>query len=84
MADGELILTIDAALARRLRTRAEAAGLSVEAYALQRLAEDHAEIWSEVDAICDSAVAEGDGIPLDELGDWMNGWGQPDGPPPPR
>ncbi len=34
MADGELILTIDAALAERLRARAEAAGQSVEEYAL--------------------------------------------------
>jgi plasmid stability protein len=34
VAESELILTIDAALAERLRARAEAAGLSVEAYAL--------------------------------------------------
>ena len=34
MSDDELILTIDAALAERLRARAEAAGLSVEEYAL--------------------------------------------------
>ena len=34
MADGELTLTIDAALAERLHARAEAAGQSVEEYAL--------------------------------------------------
>ena len=34
MTDGELTLTIDAALAQRLRARAEAAGQSVEEYAL--------------------------------------------------
>ena len=33
MADGDLILTLDATLAQRLRIRAQAAGLSVEAYA---------------------------------------------------
>lgn len=40
MADGELILTLDAALAERLRLRAEAAGLSVEAYAHDILRRD--------------------------------------------
>lgn len=34
MADGELILTIDAELAERLRARAEAVGQSVEEYTL--------------------------------------------------
>jgi hypothetical protein len=84
MADGELILTLDAALAERLRARAEAAGQSVEAYALQLLENPDTAIWTEVDEICDAAVAEDSGIPLDELDGWMNGWGQPDGPPPPR
>lgn len=40
MADGDLILTLDAALAERLRIRAEAAGLSVEAYAHDILRRD--------------------------------------------
>lgn len=83
MADGELTLTIDAALVERLKTRAEAAGQSVEAFALHLLQED-ATVWAEVDAICDSVVAEDNGIPLEDLGPWMNGWGKPDGPPPPR
>lgn len=37
MADGELTLTINAALAERLRARAEAAGQRAEAYALEIL-----------------------------------------------
>ncbi len=85
MVDGDHItLTIGAALAESLRARAEAAGQSIEDYARSRLEEDDAAAWTEVDAICDAVVAEGSGIPLDELGDWMKGWGQPDGPPPPR
>jgi plasmid stability protein len=84
MADGELILTIDATLAQRLRARAASAGQSVEAYALHLLENPDAAIWAEVDEICDSVVAEDNGVPLDELGDWMKGWGEPDGPPPPR
>lgn len=84
MADGGMTLEISAALAESLRARAEAAGQSVEEYARHRLAEDDPAIWTEVDAICDAVVAEDNGIPLDELGDWMKGWGKPDGPPPPR
>ena len=56
----------------------------MEAYALQLLENPDTAIWTEVDEICDAAVAEDSGIPLDELDGWMNGWGQPDGPPPPR
>ncbi|WP_425998503.1 hypothetical protein [Caulobacter sp. DWR1-3-2b1] len=82
MADGEMTLTIDAALVERLKTRAEAAGQSVEEFALHLLEED--PIWAEVDAICEAVMAEDSGIPLDELGPWMNGWGKSDGPPPPR
>lgn len=40
MADDDLILTLDATLAERLRIRAEAAGLSVEAYAHDILRRD--------------------------------------------
>lgn len=40
MAADDLILTLDAALAERLRIRAEAAGLSVEAYAHDILRRD--------------------------------------------
>lgn len=40
MAADDLILTLDAALAQRLRIRAEAAGLSVEAYAHDILRRD--------------------------------------------
>lgn len=84
MADGDITLTISEALAESLRARAEAAGQSIEEYARHRLEEDDAATWTEVDAICDAVVAEDNGIPLDELGDWMRGWGKSDGPPPPR
>lgn len=83
MADGEITLRIDGARAERLRARAEAAGQSVEDFAL-RLLEEDASIWDEVDAICDAAIANGDGIPLEDLEPWMRGWGKPNGPPPPR
>jgi hypothetical protein len=84
MVDSDITLTIGEALAESLRVRAEAAGQSVEEHARHRLEKDDAATWTEVDAICDSVVAEDNGIPLDELGDWMKGWGKPDGPPTPR
>ncbi|PXA92187.1 hypothetical protein DMC25_03405 [Caulobacter sp. D4A] len=83
MADGEIILTIDGERAERLRARAEAAGQSVEDFAL-RLLEDDAAIWNEVDAICDASLANDDGIPLEDLEPWMRGWGKSNGPSPPR
>ena len=84
MADGGITVEIDEALAESLRARADAAGRSVEDYVRHRLEEDDAAVWTEVDAICDAVVAEDNGIPLHELGDWMNGWGKPGGPLPPR
>ncbi|KRA66375.1 hypothetical protein ASD79_03620 [Caulobacter sp. Root655] len=83
MADGEITLKIDEALAERLKARAEAVGQSVEDFAL-RLLEEDAAIWQEVDAICDATIANDDGIPLEELESWMRGWGTSDGPSPPR
>ena len=83
MADGGLTLQIDEALAERLKARAEAAGQSVEDFAL-RLLEEDAAIWDEVDAICDATIANDDGIPLEDLEPWMRGWGKSDGPSPPR
>jgi hypothetical protein len=83
MADGEITLKIDGARAERLRARAEAAGQSVEDFALRLIEEDGA-IWDEVDAICDATIANDDGIPLEDLEPWMRGWGKSDGPPPPR
>lgn len=83
MAGSAITLTIDGERAERLRARAEAAGQSVEDFAL-RLIEEDAAIWNEVDAICDATLANDDGIPLEDLGHWMRGWGKPGGPPPPR
>ena len=62
MADGELTITIDAALAERLRAAAEAAGESVDVYvrhALETISDDPVD-WAE-----DVRVAEaydGDGV----------------------
>ena len=83
MADGEITLKIDGERAERLRARAEAAGQSVEDFAL-RLLEDDTAIWNEVDAICDATLANDDGIPLEDLEPWMRGWGKSDGPARPR
>jgi len=75
MADGEITLKIDAALAERLRTRAEAAGQSLEDYARQALdlaaeprglEERGASYWREVDEICDEAERTG-GVPWEQV-----------------
>ena len=85
MADGDVTLRIDEALADRLRLAAEAAGQSLEAYARQALeAFSNADDWDEVDRICDETIARGDGVPLDEVRPWLKGWGKPEGPPRPR
>jgi hypothetical protein len=83
MADGEITLKIDGALAEDLKARADAVGQSVEDFAL-RLLEADAAIWDEVDAICDATLANDDAIPLEDLEPWMRGWGKSDGPQPPR
>ena len=83
MADGEITLKIDGARAERLKARAQAAGQSVEDFAVRLLDED-AAVWNEVDAICDATIANDDGIPLEDLEPWMRGWGKSDGPKPPR
>lgn len=68
MTDGDLSLKIDAALAERLRKRAEAAGLGVEEYALDILGreamppglEDNEAQWNgAVDAPYDNGFDEG-------------------------
>ena len=83
MADGGMTQQINEALTERLKARAEAAGQSIEDFAL-RLLEEDAAIWNEVDAICDATIANDDGIPLENLEPWMRGWGKSDGPAPPR
>ncbi len=86
MADGGMTLTIDETLAQRLRDAAQSAGESVETYARQALeafAEGDVD-WDEIDGICDQTNAKADGLPLEAITPWLNGWGKPDGPPRPR
>lgn len=90
MADGELTLKIDAALAESLRARAEAAGRSVEAYAYELLAfgntqgfEDSNAAWDEIDRIVDETDRRG-GVPLEDVERWMKSWGTTKELPPPE
>ena len=73
MADGEITLKIDGALAERLKARASATGQSVEDYARQALnhaaetpgfSEAEIAYADELDRICDEAERTG-GVPLD-------------------
>jgi plasmid stability protein len=75
MADGGMTLTIDEALAERLKARAEAAGQSVEDYARQALdlaaeapgfSEAEAAYADELDRICDEAERTG-GVPWEQV-----------------
>jgi hypothetical protein len=63
MADGGLKLEIDAALAERLRTAAQASGESVEAFALQALSAAADEDWAEDYARVADFEATGRAIP---------------------
>ena len=86
MADGGLTLTIDETLAQRLREAADSAGQSVEAYARQALeafADDTAD-WDEIDRICDETITKADGLALETITPWLEGWGRTDGAPRPR
>ena len=94
MADGELTLKIDQALADSLRARAEAAGQSVEEYALNRLQPDDTTLlqgfnerdtayWDEVQRICDETERDG-GIPLEDVERWMRSWRTDNVLPPPE
>ena len=75
MADGEITLKIDGALAERLKARASATGQSVEDYARQALDQaaeapgfSEAEIAyaDEIDRICDEAERTG-GVPWEQF-----------------
>ena len=68
MADGEITLKIDEALAQRLKGRADAAGQSVEDYAssaLAILAKDSPEA-EEMDRICAETLRDG-GVPWEDF-----------------
>jgi len=82
MTDGAFILKIDAEGAERLKARAEAAGQSLEDYALHALdvatdppgvaeqsvafGERSPTYWRELEAICDEADKTG-GIPWEQV-----------------
>ena len=66
MADGGLTLTSDDALAERLRAAAEAAGESVQDYALSALRAAADEDWAEDYARVAAYEASGGGVPADQ------------------
>jgi hypothetical protein len=68
MADGEITLKIDGALAERLKARAEAAGQSVEDYANSALAilAGSSPEAEEMDRICAKTLRDG-GVPWGEF-----------------
>ncbi len=85
MADGDTTLTIDAALARRLKVRAQAAGQSFEDYARQALDqaaepndldEADAAYAAEMDRICDETLRTG-GIPWEQFRERLLNLGKP-------
>lgn len=83
MADGELRLTLDPKVARKLRDAAEMAGLSVEdlgaeilAFGLEKspLDRDHDPAIDR--RIADETILRGDGIPLSEFRERMKRFGR--------
>lgn len=93
MADGEITLTIDAALAERLKTVSNGLGKSVDDYVHQLLdaytgLDPHRKddaYWDEIERICDETERDG-GIPLEDIERWMRSWGTKNElqPPEPR
>ena len=76
MADGGLTLKIDDDLAERLKAAAEAAGESIDSYARHVLeaAADPETDWEEIDRIAEETVAKGNGIPWEDVKEWMQNW----------
>ena len=92
MADGDMTLTIEAALAERLKERAEAVGQSVEDYAYRVLEqgfverpgfEDNEAHWKDVRRIADKTLRDG-GIPLEDVQRWVASWDTEEELPPPE
>jgi hypothetical protein len=86
MANGAMTLEIDPELAESLRARAEAAGQSVEAYALHRLRDDTVEAsglreasaayYDELDQICQETLRTG-GVPWEQVQARLRNFGKP-------
>jgi hypothetical protein len=92
MADGDITLTIDAALAQRIRARAEATGQSVEDLATEGLDmvfghdrgfNDSEAHWDQVQRIAEKTEREG-GIPLEDVQRWVASWDTDNELPPPE
>ncbi len=91
MADGEITLKIDDALAERLQAVSASLGKSVDDYVRQLLdaytgldprKKDDA-YWDEIERICDETERDG-GIPLEDIERWMRSWGTKTELPPPE
>uniref|UniRef100_B0SZ67 Transcriptional regulator, CopG family n=1 Tax=Caulobacter sp. (strain K31) TaxID=366602 RepID=B0SZ67_CAUSK len=91
MADGEITLKIDDALAERLQVVSASLGKSVDDYVRQLLdaytgldprKQDDA-YWDEIERICDETERDG-GIPLEDIERWMRSWGTKAKLPPPE
>lgn len=92
MPDGDITLTIDAALARRIQARALATGQSVEDLAAKGLDlvfgndrgfNDSEAHWDEVRRIAEVTEREG-GIPLEDVERWVASWDTDNELPPPE
>jgi len=92
MADGEITLKIDQALAERLKARADATGQSIEAVAVESLDlifgpdrgfGDSEADWDDIQRIVDQTEREG-GIPLEDVERWVASWDTGNELPPPE
>jgi len=83
MADGDVTLTIDAALAMRLKAVSDGLGKSLDEYARQLLnaytgldPRKHDEAyWDELERICDETERDG-GVPWEEVQARLSNFGQ--------
>ena len=83
MADGDITLTIDAALAQRLKTVSDGLGKSLDEYARQLLdaytgldprKRDDA-YWDELERICDETERDG-GVPWEQVQARLSNFGK--------
>ena len=98
MADGEITLKLDEETARRLREEAETRGLTPEALGAQLIAEDLSDLDVQLPGVHDAdlpGVEEDlrileefdrtrEGVPWEEVREWMKTWGGPERVPPPK
>jgi len=83
MADGEITLTIDAALAERLKAVSDGLGKSLDDYARQLLdaytgldpRRQDAAYWDDIERICDETERDG-GVPWEEVQARLSNFGQ--------